>query len=135
MTDAELRDLCHRFLDAVERRDVPAVADIYAPSFTFWINLTGVQTTRDENLETLANGYALHRRRSYDDRSIQTFGSGFVVQYSVNVVEHSGRRSSLCACVVARCHAGQITHIDEYLDSIHFRAPRPARPAQREIRS
>jgi ketosteroid isomerase-like protein len=132
MTDAELRDLCHRYFDAVERRDVPAVADLYAPDFRFWINLTGAETSREENLETLAEGYAFHRRRTYDDRTIHTFETGFVVQYSVNVVEHSGRRTSLQACVVARCRGGRITRIDEYLDSIHFRAPRAARPLEQE---
>lgn len=126
MTDAELRALCHRYFDAIERRDVETVAALYAPGFRFWINLTGAETSREENLKALAEGYALHRRRSYDDRTIHTFESGFVVQYSVNVVEHGGRRTSLWACVVARCHDGQITRIDEYLDSIHFRAPRAA---------
>jgi ketosteroid isomerase-like protein len=127
MTDGELRDLCHRFLDAVERRDVRTVAELYAPELVFWVNLTGAESSREENLKALADGYALHRRRSYDDRSIHTFETGFVVQYSVNVVEHSGRRTSLWACVVARCRDGRITRIDEYLDSIHFRAPRAAR--------
>jgi ketosteroid isomerase-like protein len=132
MTDAELRDLCHRYFDAIERRDVQTVAELYAPEFRFWINLTGAETSREENLKALAEGYALHRRRTYDDRTIHTFETGFVVRYSVNVVEHSGRRTSLSACVVAGCRDGRITRIDEYLDSIHFRAPRrPARQAAR----
>ena len=126
MTDAELRDLCHRYFDAVERRDVATVAELYAPDFVFWINLTGAESSREDNLKALADGYALHRRRTYDDRTIHTFATGFVVQYSVNVVAHDGRRTSLWACVVARCHQGRITRIDEYLDSIHFRAPRSA---------
>jgi ketosteroid isomerase-like protein len=132
MTDAELRDLCHRYFDAIERRDVQTVAELYAPEFRFWINLTGAETSREENLKALAEGYALHRRRTYDDRTIHTFETGFVVRYSVNVVEHSGRRTSLSACVVAGCRDGRITRIDEYLDSIHFRARRrPARQAAR----
>jgi ketosteroid isomerase-like protein len=77
MKDTELRALCHRYLDAVERRDVETVAEIYAP--------------------------------------------GFVARDSVNVVEHSGRRTSLWACVVARCRDGRITRIDEYLDAGKFR--------------
>jgi ketosteroid isomerase-like protein len=132
MTDAELRDLCHRYFDAVERRDVRTVAELYAPDFRFWINLSGAETSREENLAALAEGYALHRRRTYDDRTIHTFETGFVVQYSVNVVEHGGRRTSLWACVLARCRDGRITRIDEYLDSIHFRAPRAPRPPEPE---
>jgi ketosteroid isomerase-like protein len=126
MTDSELRALCHRYFDAVERRDVQTVAELYAPEFRFWINLTGAETSREENLKALAEGYALHRRRSYDDRTLHTFETGFVVQYSVNVVQHDGRRTSLWACVVARCRDGRLTRIDEYLDSIHFRPAKRA---------
>jgi ketosteroid isomerase-like protein len=121
--DTELRELCHRFLDALEARDVEAVADLYAPDFTFWIDLSGTESTRAANLETLREGYALHRRRTYDDRRIDTFETGFVARYSVNVVQHDGRRTSLWACVVAQCKGGRITRIDEYLDSSKFRRP------------
>ena len=124
MKDSELRELCRRYFDAVERRDVETVAELYAPGFVFWINLTGVESGRDENLKALREGYALHRRRSYDDRRIDTFETGFVARYSVNVVEHGGRRTSLWACVVAQCRDGRITRIDEYLDSSKFRPPK-----------
>ena len=123
MKDTELRELCTRFLDAVERRDVDAVADLYAPGLTFWVNLTGAETGREANLETLREGYALHRRRTYDDRRVDTFETGFIARYSVNVVAHDGRRASLFACLVAQCRDGRITRIDEYLDSGKFRAP------------
>jgi len=120
MTDRELRELCTRYFDAIERRDVDAVAELYAPDFTFWVNLTGAETSREENLKTLREGYALLRRRSYDDRRIDTFETGFLARYSVNVVQHNGRRASFWACIVAQCKGGRITHIDEYLDSSKF---------------
>jgi ketosteroid isomerase-like protein len=123
MTDRELRELCTRYFDAVERGDVDAVAELYAPDFSFWVNLTGGESSREQNLATLRDGKAVLRRRSYDDRTIDTFETGFVVRYSVNVVAHNGRRSSLWACVVAQCRDGRITHIDEYLDSSKFRLP------------
>ena len=126
MTDRELRELCARYFDAIERRDVEAVAELYAPDFNFWVNLTGAESSREQNLATLRDGYALLRRRSYDDRTIDTFETGFVVRYSVNVVAHDGRRASLYACIVAQCKDGRITRIDEYLDSSKFRRPASA---------
>jgi ketosteroid isomerase-like protein len=102
MTDRELRELCHCFFDAIERRDVAAVAELYAPDFAFWTNLTGTESSREQNLATLRDGYALLRRRTYDDRRIDTL---------------------LSACIVAQCKDGRITHIDEYLDSSKFRRP------------
>lgn len=124
MKDIELRELCHDFLDAVERHDLDRVAELYAPGFTFWVNLTGSESSREQSLETLRAGHALHRRRTYDDRAIDTFDGGFLARYSVNVVTHGGKRASLWACIVAQCKDGKITHIDEYLDSSKFRAPR-----------
>jgi len=123
MTDTELRELCHRFFDAIERSDYDAVAQLYAPEFRMWVNLTDTESSAEENLAVLRDGARLHRRRTYDDRIIDTFERGFVVQYSVNVVTHSGARTSLCACVVAQCRNGRITRIDEYLDAGKF-APR-----------
>ncbi len=126
MTDRELRELCQRYFDAIERRDVDAVADCCAPEFTFWVNLGGgVESTREANLATLREGYALLRRRSYDDRTIDTFATGFLARYSVTAVTHGGKRSSYWACIVAQCKAGRITRIDEYLDSSKFRRPKP----------
>jgi ketosteroid isomerase-like protein len=124
MTDRELRELCTRYFDAIERRDLEAVAECYAPEFTFWVNLSGTESSREENLAALRDGQALLRRRSYDDRRIDTFETGFVARYSVNVVQHDGRRSSHWACIVAQCRGGRITRIDEYLDSSRFRRPR-----------
>jgi len=123
MTDRELRELCHRFLDAIERADTAAIAQIYAADFRLWANVTGAEITAEENLEILREGASLHRRRTYDDRTINTFEHGFMVQYSCNVVTHAGRHSSLWACLVAQCKDGKITRIDEYLDSGKFRRP------------
>src|SRR5262245_62484886 len=103
MTDRDLRELCQRYFDAIERHDVDAVAEIYAPEFVFWVNLTGAESSREENLKTLREGYALLRRRSYDDRRIDTFASGFLCRYSVNVVTHGGKPASMWACIVAQC--------------------------------
>ena len=125
MTDTELRQLCHRFFDAIERHDLDAVADLYAPELAFWNNLSGTESTREQNLAVLRDGHALLRRRTYDDRRIDTFQTGFLARFSVTAVGHDGRQASLWACLVAQCKDGRITRIDEYLDSSKFRRARP----------
>jgi len=122
MTDTELRELCNRFLDAIESHDLDAVKAAYHPDLKFWFNVTGNEISVEENLAALADGVHRNRRRTYDDRTIDTFDTGFLVQYSVNVVAHSGHRTSLWACLVAQCRDGRIWRMDEYLDSGKFSA-------------
>src|SRR5262245_5276555 len=130
MNDTELRALCHGFFDAIEGKDFDAVAALYAPEFRLWFNATGNEIDAAANLAALREGAALHRRRTYDDRTINTFATGFVVQYSVNVVAHTGKRTSLWACGVAQCRDGKIVRWDEYLDSGKFGSRSNAAPTE-----
>jgi len=118
--DTGHRRLCHELFDAIERGDIAAVDRCYAPDMTLWFNVTGEEMTREDNLKALASGTDLHRRRTYDDRTISTFDDGFVVQYTVNVITHSGARVALSACLVAEVRDGKITKLFEYLDSGKF---------------
>jgi ketosteroid isomerase-like protein len=130
MTDSELRELCHRFLDAIETHDFDVVEALYHPELRFWFNVTGREITVEENLAALREGIHRHRRRTYDSRIINTFETGFTVQYSVNVVAHNGRHTSLWACLVAQCRDGRIWRLDEYLDSGKFGATTDRKPVE-----
>ena len=120
MKDGELRDLCNRFFDAVESHDLDALRVIYAPDLRFWANVADGEATREQNLQVLIDGKPRHRRRTYDDRVINTFPTGFVARYSCNIMQHNGVPRSLSSCLIAQCSDGQITRIDAYLDSSKF---------------
>jgi ketosteroid isomerase-like protein len=111
MNDGELRELCHRFFDAIERHDLDRVAALYAPGFSIWANVSGAEKTREENIQLLAEGKGRHRRRTYDDRTINTFDEGFVIQYTLSGIHHTGHRGALSACIVGLCRNGKITRI------------------------
>ena len=121
-TDTVMRRLCHTLFDAIEAGDIEAVAGCYAPDMTMWFNVTGQVSTREENLAALVAGSDVARRRLYNDRIINTFDDGFVVQYTTNVVTHGGRKLALNACLVAEVHDEKIVRMFEYLDSTRFRA-------------
>jgi ketosteroid isomerase-like protein len=123
-TDRLHRRICHDLFDALERGDVAAVDALYAPDMTMWFNVTDQVTTRQQSLDAIDTGRALHRRREYDDRQIDTFDDGFIAQYTCTVVTHDGTRVPLSACLVAEVHDGLITKLSEYLDSARFRPPR-----------
>lgn len=118
--DTEHRRLCHALFDAIEQGDIDAVDDCYAADMTMWVNVGRAEITREENLAALARGRDLHRRRTYNDRIIDTFDDGFVVQYTVHVVAHDGTTVPLPACLVAEVRDAKITKLFEYLDSGKF---------------
>lgn len=119
--DTVHRRLCHSLLDAIEQGDLAGVEACYAPEMTMWFNVTGQDSTRAENLQALVAGEGLHRRRTYDDRTINTFHDGFVAQYTCRVVTHDGTKVALSACLVGEVHDGKIVRLFEYLDSGKFR--------------
>jgi ketosteroid isomerase-like protein len=123
-TDTVNRRLCHTLFDALERGDVDAVAACYAPDMTMWTNFTLQESSREENLQAIAAGAGLHRRRTYNDRQIHTFHDGFVAQYTCDVVAHNGTKVPLDSCLVAEVHDGKIVKLMEYADSGKFRRPR-----------
>ncbi|HVV37426.1 MAG TPA: nuclear transport factor 2 family protein [Acidimicrobiales bacterium] len=115
--DSFLRKLCNDFFDALERGDVAAVAEFYAPGMTMWVNTTGDTMTREENLAVLEQGKGLLRRRLYNDRTINTFDDGFVVQYTCHVVAKNGTQIPLSSCLVAEVHDDKINKLYEYMDT------------------
>ncbi|MDZ4371273.1 MAG: nuclear transport factor 2 family protein [Phenylobacterium sp.] len=127
MTGGAIRALCHRFFDAIEQRDMGAVAALYHDDLAFWFNATGKTSGKTEMLAAMAAGAARHRRRTYNDRIVHTFPGGFVMQYTLNIVHHDGEQTALFPCVVALCQDGQILRMDEYIDSGKFKQPLPAR--------
>ncbi len=125
-TDTVHRRLCHALFDAIEAGDLDAVAACFAPDFRMWFNVTGQTSDRDGTLAALRGGYDIQRRRTYNDRQINTFDDGFLARYTLNVVLHDGSAATLWACLVATVHDGLIVRMDEYLDSSKF-VPRGGR--------
>jgi hypothetical protein len=122
MTDSEIRELCNRFFDAYQDQRIDELAKIYAPDCLVWHNVFGRETSGSDNLAALPKSYSQQRRRTYDDRTIDTFAGGFVIQYTLHGVQHSGHRGALWICIVGLCKDGVITRIDEYMDSSKFAA-------------
>ena len=122
MTDGEIRELCTTFFDAYQDRRVDVLDRVLADDCIIWHNVFGRETTKADNLSRFHDSYAGQRRRTYDDRTINTFEDGFVIQYSLGGVMHTGHRSSMPICIVGRCKDGKITRIDEYMDTSKFAA-------------
>ena len=121
MDEYEIRDLCERFFDAYENKRADILDELYSDDCIIWHNVFGKDTMRDDNLDAMRKDVG-QRRRTYNDRIVNTFNDGFVIQYSLNGVMHSGHRGSMPICIVGRVRDGKITRIDEYMDSSKFAA-------------
>jgi ketosteroid isomerase-like protein len=122
MNEYEVRDLCNQFFDAYQDGRVDVLRRLYADDCIVWHNVFGRETSGQENLERYPDSYTGQRRRTYNDRIINTFADGFVNQYTLNGVMKTGHKGALWLCIVGTCKDGKITRIDEYMDSAKFAA-------------
>jgi len=114
---AEL-DVARRFFAAIERGDLGAVRELYAPDAVVWHNFDGREKSREENLAMLRAAHEAVRGLRYEQVRLAPFPGGFVEQHVVRGYEHaSGRELVLPAVVVCRVANGRITRLDEYFDS------------------
>ncbi len=120
MTEGEIRELCEAFFDAYQDRRVDILEKVLADDCIIWHNVFGRETTKRDNLDKYHDSYRGQRRRTYDDRIIDAFHDGFVIRYQLRGVMANGHAGSLWICIVGKVRDGQITRIDEYMDSSKF---------------
>ena len=122
MTEYEIRELCEAFFDAYENKRADILDQLYSDDCIIWHNVFGKDTTRDDNVAAMRADKG-QRRRTYNDRTINVFHDGFVIQYSLNGVMHDGHVGpALWICIVGKVRNGRITRVDEYMDSSKFAA-------------
>ena len=122
MTEYEIRELCERFFDVYENKRADILDELYSDDCIIWHNVFGKDTTREDNIAGMRVDKG-QRRRTYNDRVINVFHDGFVIQYSLNGVMHNGHVGpALWICIVGTVRNGKITRIDEYMDSSKFGA-------------
>lgn len=116
--DTDPLDLARRFFAAIERGDLEAVREIYAPDVVVWHNTDRTEKSREQNLGMLAWAIENVRGLRYEDVRLEPIPGGFVERHVVRGTEKaSGRELVLPAVVVCRVAGGRITRLDEYFDS------------------
>ena len=124
-TPKESLELADRLFKAIERGDVKAITDIYAPHTKIWHNFDKVAQSVDENLAVLNWVVANLAEISYTEIQRQPTPTGFVQQHVLRgKVKASGKEIAIPACIVCKVENGRITRLDEYLDSAQTAALR-----------
>jgi ketosteroid isomerase-like protein len=115
-------DLAERLFSAVQRGDVDALREIYAPNAEIWHNTDQQVQTVDQNLRTIGWIAANVKRFRYEEIQRQATENGFVEQHLTRGTGPSGKEFTIPACIVCTVVDGRITRLDEYLDSAQVAA-------------
>ena len=120
--------IADRLFKAIERSDVDAIAELYAPGARIWHNTDGKVETPEQNLSGLRRFVALSSARTYTEIRREPTPSGFVQQHVLRAQLKNGREFVLPACIICVVNNGRITRLDEYLDSAPLSALRSELP-------
>jgi ketosteroid isomerase-like protein len=119
-TPEQSLETADRLFSAIERGDVAAIRDIYAPTAKIWHNNDGLTQTVDANLAVLGWVVANILELAYTEVRRNPTPTGFVQQHVMRGrLKSSGKEFRLPACIICEVEDGRITRLDEYLDSAH----------------
>jgi ketosteroid isomerase-like protein len=117
MSDTDMIELARRFVGAIERGDVDAVAACYHPDAKVWHNNDGIEQSVTDNLRVLGWMAKVLPQRHYRVIRLEALPDGFVQQHVLEAELPNGGTWALDACVIVRVEDGLIVRLDEYLDS------------------
>ncbi|MGJ9422573.1 nuclear transport factor 2 family protein [Aeromicrobium sp. CF3.5] len=110
--------LLDRIIAAAEAGDATDLANIYAPGAVIWHNHDDKETSVEQNGRLLEGMARWVSDRRYTERRVTAFEGGAVQQHVLRGTRVStGEEVALHACAVITVVDGQITRLDEYIDS------------------
>ena len=115
-------ELAGRLFSAVERGDVEALREIYAPDAQIWHNTDQQVQTIEQNFRTIGWIAKNVKDFRYEDIQRQATETGFVEQHLTRGTGPGGNDFTIPACIVCTVVDGRITRLDEYLDSAQVAA-------------
>ena len=108
--------------DAIERGDVELLADLWADDIEVWHSNDGIVQDKAQNLAVL--GWMCENTASieYRDAVRDLTSTGLVQRHVLHLTFDDGRVADLPIAIFAAVRDGQVTRIDEYMDSAHIAA-------------
>jgi ketosteroid isomerase-like protein len=122
MTDAnDPIAVAERFMDALNRADADGVRAAYAPDARIWHNFDLRLQSVEDNIETMQFVHSKLQGLNYDVQKRIAYPDGFVQQHILRGTLASGEAFALPACAICTVKNGQITLLEEYLDTAQAR--------------
>jgi ketosteroid isomerase-like protein len=112
--------LASRLFEAVERADIAAVEQIYAPDVEYWVNFMDQTQGRDTILEMTRLFSQKVKNLHYEIESREFFPGGFVQRCRITGELASGEMLAVPLCLVIYVKDGRITRLYEYINAASF---------------
>jgi ketosteroid isomerase-like protein len=122
-------ELVERFFAAIEAGDIDAVRAIYAPDAVIWHNDDLIEQPVEENLKVLAGLHKAVSGLRYEIVRRVPCDNGVIQQHILRGTLPGGQQVALHAAMYLQVEDGQVTRIEEYLDSAKRSSIRAAREA------
>lgn len=110
-------DVADAFFEALLAGDGSALDRLFSPYATFFTNFSGVTQHRDHFLTSFAALAGTVRNLRFENVRRVGNKDGFVEQHTLCGTTASGEELAVHGCFVFEVVEGEITHIDEYVDS------------------
>lgn len=118
MTVEEQNALLDRFFAAISAGDLDAVRSVYTADAEIWHNNDNVTQTVDENLPVLRWVSSNIKGMRYDEIRRTPMDTGQVLQQHVlRGTAPNGKPLEVAACIVFTFRDGQVSRLEEYLDT------------------
>jgi ketosteroid isomerase-like protein len=110
-------DVAARLFDSIERKDVGAVAALYADDFAVWHNFSNAEQDKAGNLAVLEALTRSVQSLRYEIVERVLLGDRVLQRHTLRCRTPAGEDVSIPACIFVTVRDGRITRIDEYLDT------------------
>ena len=114
--------LVGRFVDAIERGDLPALDACFAPHARIWHNTDQTWATTEENSAGASHFFGAFTKRQYAIERLETLPGGALLQFVAHIEKADGRAIDWPGCVVFDIADGAIVKLMEYIDAASFAA-------------
>ena len=117
-SDAMKLDVARRLMAAIQSGDVAAVDALYADDMIGWRSFDRKELGKRSMLRVIEYLVKHVRDLHYEAIRLEPTPSGYVQQHVLHATAPDGTRVEAPACLVVRVEGGQISRLEEYLDSV-----------------
>jgi ketosteroid isomerase-like protein len=113
----EFNSVIQRFLEAIETGSESVLREVYSDKVQVWHNFTNASLSKEPGIALLMGLFRDGVRLRYVFEEQLVVGNRGVRRHRVEATRPDGQRFEIRVAMFATIEAGQIVHLDEYVDS------------------